>query len=120
MRKNYIFIALLALTVAAIAWAKPGDLSATSTSIQSFEVTCAATATPIAPASGFTTYTDLRCGALGTTEIFIGGSAVTTGAGYPICTSGTTCVENAISVSVNRGFCIVAAGTETLNCIAIN
>lgn len=119
MKRNYIFIGLVAVVAASFVWARAGDLSTTSGTVQSFEVSCGTSVTAIAPASGLTTYTDVRCGALGSTEIFIGGQAVTTASGYPICADTTTCPENALSFSVSRGYCIVAAGTETLNCIAI-
>ena len=119
MRKNYAFLFLICAVAASLAYARSGDLSTTSSTVQSFTVSCGATPTAIIPPSGFTSYTDLRCGALGSTAVFIGGAAVAAATGYPICTSTTACVENAVSVSVGRATCIVAAGTETLNCIAI-
>lgn len=65
-------------------------------------------------------YTEVRCGALGATAVMLGGADVSTAQGYPICTDTTTCIENALTVSVGLAHCVVAAGTETLNCIAVS
>lgn len=120
MRTTIIALFLTVATFAAVSYARNGSLTTTSSKVTAFTVSCATTATAIKPASGLDSYTSLRCGAVGTTAIHIGGSTVTTAQGYPVCTTAATCPENAISMTANLGYCIVAAATETLNCIAIS
>lgn len=84
--------------------------------IKAFTVTCGTSATLIDNGDGG--YNSVRCGNAASTEIFVGDSGVTTGAGYPVC-SGANCVDAALTLDARQiGYCIVAAGTQTLKCIA--
>lgn len=106
--------------VAYAAYAGKGNLAQTSSKLTAFEVSCGTSATDILPAAGMNSYTEVRCAALGSTAVMIGGADVSVAQGYPVCTDSSTCPENALSVSVGLAHCIVAAGTETLNCIALS
>jgi len=120
--KKYLAIFVLVLVgIAGLAYAKTGDLTKTSTTVSAFKVTCATTATEIKPSSGLTSYTEVRCGVISTETdpVFIGSSAVDATDGYPVC-AGTACVENALTISINLGYCLVSSGTADLYCIALN
>ena len=85
-------------------------------SVKAFTVSCGTSATLIDNGDGG--YSSVRCGNASATEIYVGGSAVTTAAGYPVCT-GSNCVDAGLTLDASQvGYCIVAAGTQTLKCIA--
>jgi hypothetical protein len=85
-------------------------------SVKAFTITCAVTPTLITNADGG--YRSVRCANTSATEIFVGGSAVVIASGYPIC-SGSSCIDGALTMDSSMvNYCTVAAGTETLRCIA--
>lgn len=115
--KRIIAIFAVAATFAFAAYA--GSLDRTAPNVTAFTVSCGTTPTEILPASGLNSYNEVRCGNLGSTPVYIGGPTVDTTEGYPLCTD-STCVENALTMSVGLGHCVVSTGTETLNCIALS
>ncbi len=85
-------------------------------SVKSFEITCANTATIINNGDGG--YNSVRCQNTSSTEVYLGGSAVTTAQGYPVC-SGSGCADSALTVDASMvNYCIVASGTQAIRCIA--
>jgi hypothetical protein len=84
---------------------------------ESFEVTCADTATAIAPASGLN-FTSVYCENNSATSVFIGGSGVLTTTAPCISTTAATCLRSTFSADVARGkaYCLVASGTQAIKC----
>lgn len=117
--KKILGIFIVVGLVAYAAYAGKGNLAQTSSKLTAFEVSCGTSATDILPAMGMNSYTEVRCAALGSTAVMIGGADVSVAQGYPICTD-TACADAALTVSVGLAHCVVAAGTETLNCIALS
>lgn len=110
---------LSVMLVAAVAFAAKYDLKVSGTHVKSFEVTCGTSATPI-EAGVDAGHTSFVCGQLSSAEIFIGGSDVNTStAGFPICSNAATCLTKTIELSANNAYCVVASGSETLDCIAV-
>lgn len=100
------------------AMALKNNLTRTGTTVKSFKETCSTSPTQILDSAG-DNYTFLQCSALGATPIFLGGSAVTTTAGYPICTDPALCGVSTQAIGSNGVYCRVASGTEELRCIAV-
>jgi hypothetical protein len=116
MNKIGLFIAISLVSVCS--FAAKQNLGFTGDTVKAFKVTCAATATPVVASAG-DSYTSLQCSALGAVAIFLGGSTVNTTTGYPICTDPALCGVSTQSVASNNLYCVVASGSQTLNCIAV-
>ena len=110
---NYlIIIGVIGMVTAAIA----AYAGTPFRSVKAFEITCANTATIINNGDGG--YNSVRCQNTSSTEVYMGGSAVTTAQGYPVCAA-SGCADAAITVDASMvNYCIVAAGTQTIRCIA--
>lgn len=115
--KRIIAIFAVAGTFAFAAYA--GSLDRTAPNVTAFTVSCGTTPTAILPASGLNSYNEVRCGASHGTPVYVGGPTVDTTEGYPICIS-SNCIENALTMSVGLGHCVVSTGTETIHCIALS
>jgi len=84
---------------------------------EAFSVTCATTATAIAPSSGMN-FQSVYCENNSATSVFVGGSGVTTSAPC-ISTTSATCLRSSLSADAARGapYCLVASGTQAIKCL---
>lgn len=84
-----------------------------------FSVSCATSATSVVPSTG-AGIEDAFIWNNSTTPVYVGGSAVGTSTGIPICTDTASCVQSSIALSVVRGgvYCKVSSGTVSVRVLS--
>lgn len=123
--KRYLGAVALSAIVPIALWAvlssQPALALADSLSIlRAYQVSCATTATAIAPSDGIKSQHAWSVWNNSATPVYVGGSDVTTTTkGWPICTDTASCPSSTLSVdAVTSGFCRVGSGTVTLTVIS--
>lgn len=81
-----------------------------------FVQTVTTTATKVAPTSApHVSFKSCRVSNLSVTPVYLGGSAVDTTDGYPLCTDSASCPESSLTVDGNGLFLVLAASTQDVN-----
>lgn len=111
-------IASLALVIVVIMATTTGVKAIASGELVPFNVTCATTATRIAPSTGGG-FSGASCYNVSATSVFIGGAAVAASNAYCLSTTAGSCGSNIVNIDMdaNAGYCRVASGTVDLFCL---
>lgn len=118
MKKNplnvLIVVGLVGMVTAAIA----AYAGTPFKSVKAFTVTCGATATLINNLDGG--YNSVRCMNVTPDPVFLGGPGVTAADGYPVCSDGNICADNAITLDASMvAYCTDdGVGLPPISCIA--
>ncbi len=113
-----IAVALLATS----AFADSYNLNFTANQGLSFKFTCGTTALKITHAA-VPNYTELKCGNLTATPVFLGDEDVDTvtsaaGRGWPLCTDSAVCLGNIDSIAAKNQYC-KAGSSVVITCRAV-
>jgi len=111
-------IAVIAFALVAVFATTQGVSAYASGELVPFNVTCATTATRIAPSAGGG-FSGASCYSVSATSVFVGGASVAASNAYCISTTAGSCGSNIINVDMdaNAGFCRVASGTVDIFCL---